>query len=181
MSRVGKKPILIPEDVEVKINGQEITVKGPKGELVREIRPEIKVEQKQGQIFLSPQARTKQTKAFWGLSRSLVFNMLQGVKQGYQKKLQIKGVGYRARVEAKDLVLEVGFSHPVKITSPNDIDFLVEKDIITISGIDKEKVGQMAAKVRAVRPPEPYKGKGIRHVDEKVRRKEGKKAAGVTT
>lgn len=181
MSRIGKKPILIPEDVEVKIDDQKVAVKGPKGELSQEIRSEIKVEQKQGQIFVSPQARTKQTKAFWGLSRTLIFNMLQGVREGYKKSLQMEGVGYRARVEGKELVLEVGFSHPVKIPTPEDIEFSVEKNIIIVSGIDKAKVGQTAAKIRAIRPPEPYKGKGIRYVGEVIRRKEGKKAAGTTT
>ncbi len=176
MSRIGKKPILIPENVEVSIEGQKIIVNGPKGELQKEVRPEIKVEKKEGKIFINPQGETKRTKAFSGLFRTLIFNMVKGVAKGYEKKLQIEGIGYKASLEGEDLVLSIGFSHPVKIKQPQGINFLIEKNIITVSGIDKELVGQIAAKIRKVRPPEPYKGKGIRYVDEKVRRKAGKKA-----
>jgi len=176
MSRIGKKPILIPEGVEVNIEDNKVTVKGPKGELQKEVRPEIKVEEKQGKIFISPQRETKKTEAFWGLFRALIFNMVKGVTEGYEKKLQIEGIGYKANLEGENLVLHVGFSHPVKIKQVQGINFLIEKNIITVSGINKELVGQVAAKIRKVRPPEPYKGKGIRYVDEKVRRKAGKKA-----
>lgn len=177
MSRVGKKPILIPENVEVKIEGQRVIIKGPKGELSREIRPEIKVEVKDNQIFVLPQKETKQTKAFWGLTRTLLANMIKGVTEGYEKKLEIEGLGFKALVEGEDLKLLVGFTHPVEIKAPQDIKFLVEKNVITVSGIDKEKVGLLAAMIRKVKPPEPYKGKGIRYQGETVRRKAGKKAA----
>jgi len=178
MSRVGKKPILIPENVEVKIEGQKVIIKGPKGELSREIRPEIKVEVKGNQIFVLPQKETKKTKAFWGLTRTLLANMIKGVTEGYEKKLEIEGLGFKALVEEEGtLKLLVGFTHPVKVKAPQDIKFLVEKNVITVSGIDKEKVGLIAAMIRKVKPPEPYKGKGIRYQGEIVRRKVGKKAA----
>ncbi len=176
MSRVGKKPILIPENVEVKIESQKAIIKGPKGELSFQIRPEIGVEIRENKIFVAPQIEMKKTKAFWGLSRVLLFNMIKGVTEGYEKKLQIEGIGYRANLEGNNLVLSVGFSHPVKIEAPSGIKFLIEKNIITVSGCDKELVGQLAAQIRKVQPPEPYKGKGIRYVGEVVRKKVGKKA-----
>lgn len=178
MSRIGKKPILIPENVEVKIDGSRVIIKGPKGELQREVRSEIKVEKKDNQILITPAKETKKTKAFWGLTRTLIFNMVKGVTEGYEKKLEIQGIGYRAGLEGEDLVLQVGYSHPIKIKKQEGISFSVEKNIITVSGSDKELVGQMAAKIRKVRPPEPYKGKGIRYVGEEVRRKVGKKVVG---
>ena len=177
MSRIGKKPILIPEKVEININGQKVTVIGPKGELFREIRPEIKVEIKDNQIFAQPQIETKETNAFWGLSRALLANMIKGVIEGYEKKLEIQGIGFKAALEGEDLVLQVGFSHSVKVKAPSGIKFSVEKNIIIISGIDKEKVGLFASKIRKIKPPEPYKGKGIRYQGEIVRRKVGKRAA----
>jgi large subunit ribosomal protein L6 len=180
MSRIGKKPIEISEGVEVKIDDGKVVIKGPKGELSQEIRPEIKVEKKDDKILVSPQIEGKRTKAFWGLTRALLANMLKGVVEGYEKKLEIQGVGYRASLEGKDLVLLVGFSHPVKIEAQEGVEFKVEKNIITIFGIDKGFVTQIAAKIRKVRPPEPYKGKGIRYVGEKVRRKVGKKAVATT-
>ncbi len=177
MSRIGKKPILIPEDVEVKIEKQRVIIKGLKGELSREILREIKIEIKDGQIFVSPQIETKQTKAFWGLTRALLANMIEGVVKGFEKELQVEGLGFKAELEGDNLVLQVGFSHPVVIVNQEGIKFAVKKNIITISGINKELVGQVAAKIRKVRPPEPYKGKGIRYVGEIIRRKSGKKAA----
>ncbi len=183
MSRIGKKPILIPESVEVKIERNMIRIKGPKGELSRETRPEIKVEIKEDKIFVQPFSKKswdKQTKAFWGLTRALLFNMVEGVTMGFEKKLEIQGIGFRATVEGEDLLLNVGYSHQVKIKIPPEIKISVEKNIITISGIDKELVGQIAAKIRKVKPPEPYKGKGIRYVGEQVRRKVGKKVVGTT-
>jgi len=177
MSRIGKKPILIPKDVEVKISDNIVMVKGPKGELQREIRPEIGVEIKEGKILVSPKQETKKTKAFWGLTRALIANMIEGVLKGYEKKLEMEGIGYRAKLEGEDLVLQVGFSHPVEIKQEENIKFSVEKNVITISGIDKELVGQIAARIRSVRPPEPYKGKGIRYLGEQIRRKTGKKVA----
>jgi len=175
MSRIGKKPILIPDGVEVRVEGSRVIVKGPKGELQREVRPEIKVEVEGKEIKVAPQKETKRTGAFWGLTRALIANMTKGVKDGYEKKLQIEGVGFKANLEGENLVLQVGFSHPVKVDKDKDIKFLVEKNIITISGPDKESVGQVAAKIRKIRPPEPYKGKGIRYLGEVVRRKAGKK------
>jgi len=179
MSRVGKKPIIIPENVEVKIEGQRVTIKGPKGELEKTVRPEIKIEKKENKIIFSPQIETKKTKAYWGLFRSLIDNMTKGVTEGFEKKLEIEGLGFKASKEDESLVLQVGFSHPVKIEAPQGISFSIEKNVITVSGIDKEKVGQLAAKIRRVRPPEHYKGKGIKYVGEKIRRKPGKRV--VTT
>lgn len=179
MSRIGKKPIKIPEGVEVKIEGQKITVKGEKGQLEKEIRPEIGIEEKNGQIFLFPKIETKITKALWGTFRQLIFNMIEGVKKGFQKQLEIEGLGYRAEMDGENLILRVGFSHPVKISPPAGIKISVEKNVITVSGADKELVGQVAAKIRAVKPAEPYKGKGIKYLGEKIIRKVGKKATAV--
>jgi len=190
MSRVGKKPIVIPTGVEVKIEGKIVKIKGPKGELQKEIRPEIKVEVKGNQISVSPETETpeqnqfapgqaKKTKAFWGLIRALLFNMIKGVTEGYEKKLEIEGLGFKASLEGTNLLLKVGFANSIKIEAPSGIKFSVEKNIITISGADKELVGQVAAKIRKVRPPEPYKEKGIKYQGEVIRRKVGKKA--VTT
>ena len=178
MSRIGKKTIEIPTGVEVSIENNLVKVKGPKGELERYIRPEIKVEKNENIITVAPDKETKRTSALWGLSRTLIANMVEGVTNGYEKKLEIQGVGYRANLEGEDLVLLVGFSHPVKIEKMDGIKFEVQKNIIIVSGINKELVGQVAAKIRKVRPPEPYKGKGIRYVGEYVRRKSGKKAVG---
>ncbi len=175
MSRIGKKPILIPEGVEVEIKGNTVTVRGFGGEVFREIRPEIKVEKKEGKIFVSPQKETKQTKKFWGLTRTLIFNMIEGVTVGFEKKLEIQGIGFKAIVEGEEILLHVGYSHPVKIKVPQGIKVLVEKNIITVSGINKELVGQFTAILRKTKPPEPYKGKGIRYVGELVRRKAGKR------
>jgi len=176
MSRIGQKPIIIPEGVEVKIEGQKVTVKGSKGELTREILPEIKAEIKEGKIIVSPQKETKKTKAFWGLTRALLSNMVSGVTVGFEKKLEIEGVGFKAAVEGEELVLEMGYSHPVKIKIPQGIKISAEKNIITVSGFNNELVGQTSAIIRKVRPPEPYKGKGIKYVGEKIKRKVGKKA-----
>ena len=179
MSRIGKKHIRIPSGVTITIDdNNQVLVKGPKGELSRYIRPEIKVSQSENEIIVSPAKITKRTNSLWGLSRTLIANMVIGVVDGYSKKLEIQGVGYRANLEVEDLILLVGFSHPVKIDHAKEIKFEVEKNIITVSGIDKELVGSLAAKIRAVRPPEPYKGKGIRYEGEYVRRKSGKKAVG---
>ena len=180
MSRIGKKTIEILKDVEVKIQGQEITVKGPKGELTRNILPEVKVELVDGKIsvqLVAGKENIKKNKAFWGLFRALINNMVQGVVNGFEKKLEIKGVGYKAEVVNQEIVLNAGFSHQVKIKIPEKINVLIEKNIIIVSGIDKEKVGQFASNVRKVRPAEPYKGKGIKYVDEVIIRKAGKKVA----
>jgi large subunit ribosomal protein L6 len=176
MSRIGKKPIEISAGVDVKIEGQKVIIKGPKGELQKSIRPEIKLELKEGKLFLS-----SQHSPFLGLSRALLANMIKGVVEGYEKKLEIEGIGYKAALEGQDLVLNIGFTHPIKIKAPEGkIKFTVEKSLITVSGADKELVGQLAARIRSVRPPEPYKGKGIRYQGEHVRRKLGKKAAATT-
>jgi len=180
MSRIGKKPILIPENVEVKVEKEKVSVKGPKGELTREIRPEIKVEVENKQIKVSPAKETKQTGAFWGLTQALISNMVEGVAKGFEKKLEIQGIGFRAELAGEELILNVGFSHPVKMKIPEGINILIEKNIITVSGINKELVGQVAANIRKVKKPEPYKGKGIRYLGEQVRRKVGKRVVGTT-
>jgi len=179
MSRIGKKPILIPKGVDVKIEGDLVKVKGPKGELSQKIRPEIKIEINKGKIFVSPRIETKKTKALWGLTRTLLSNNIKGVVEGYEKKLQIEGLGYKAGIEGENLILRVGFSHLVKFEPPQEIKLVVDKNIITVSGASKELVGQVAAKIRKIRPPEPYKGKGIRYLGEVVKIKPGKKV--VTT
>jgi len=178
MSRVGKQPITVPENVEVKIEGDLVIVKGPKGELKQQIRPEIKVEIKDGEVTLKPAKFHKGTQALWGTYRSHIANMIEGVIEGFEKKLEIEGVGYKANLEGKDLILNLGYSHPIKIKAPEGIEFKVEKNLITVLGIDKQLVGQVAAEIRSKRKPEPYKGKGIRYKDEVIRRKAGKKAVG---
>lgn len=178
MSRIGKQPITIPEGVEIKIDSDLVIVKGPKGELKNQIRPEIKVEIKNKKINLKPVTFHKGTQALWGTYRSLISNMVNGVTKGFEKILKIEGVGYKANLEEKDLILNLGYSHPIKIEVPKGIEFKVEKNTITILGIDKQLVGQIAAEIRSKRKPEPYKGKGIRYQDEIVRRKAGKKAVG---
>ncbi len=181
MSRVGKKAISIPTGVEVKIENNQVKVKGPKGELEQVIPSEILVSQKDNEITIEVKEETKQSKAFWGLTRALVQNMITGVSEGFVKQLEIVGVGYKAKTEGdKVLDLAMGYSHPVKLDIPEGLTIAIEKNIITVSGISKEQVGQFAAKIRDVRKPEPYKGKGIRYVGEEVRRKEGKKAATAT-
>jgi large subunit ribosomal protein L6 len=179
MSRIGKKPILIPENVQVKIENQEIIVKGPKGEIRRQLPQELKVEVKDKEIKVFPaiqRKKMKKIKSLWGTYRQLIFNMIEGVTKGFEKKLEIVGVGYKASLDKNDLILEVGFSHPVRIECPEGIKFSVEKNIISVSGIDKELVGEVAAKIRRVKPPDPYKGKGIRYLGEVIRQKLGKKA-----
>ena len=180
MSRIGKKPILIPQGVEVKIDGRKVSVRGPKGEISKEFRPEIDIAVKDNNITVGAKGETKLAKSLWGLTRALIFNMVNGVVAGYEKKLEIEGVGFKANIEGDQLVLNIGFSHPVKIKTPDGIKFSVEKNVITISGIDKGSVGQIAAKIRDARPPEPYKGKGIRYAGEQIRRKLGKKAVATT-
>jgi large subunit ribosomal protein L6 len=180
MSRIGKKPIQIPEGVKINVDGKKIIVEGPKGKLEKEIRPEIGIEIKEGEIFLFPKIKSKITKSLWGTFRALISNMIEGVERGYQKKLEIEGLGYRAEIRGEDLILQVGYSHPIKISPPKGIKISVEKNIITVSGIDKEMVGQVAAKIRQVKVAEPYKGKGIKYLGEKIRRKVGKKVAAVS-
>ncbi|MFP4661217.1 MAG: 50S ribosomal protein L6 [Halanaerobiales bacterium] len=175
MSRIGKLPIEIPDKVDVKINGSQVTVKGPKGELSREFDPSINIEIKDGEILVTRNGDTRDERSLHGLTRSLIESMVIGVTDGFEKKLEMVGVGYNARVQGKNLVLEVGYSHPVTIEPEGNIQFEVEKNTnISVKGIDKQLVGAMAAKIRSVREPEPYKGKGIKYVDEHIRRKVGK-------
>ena len=177
MSRIGKKEILIPAGVEVTINGQEISVKGLKGSLKMVSAPEIAVEIKEKEIHFTPKKEDLKSKALWGLTRTLVSNMVDGVTKGFEKKMEINGVGFKAGVEGKKLILSVGLSHTVDIPAPEGIEFKVEKNVITVSGIDKGLVGQVSAQIRRVKKPEPYKGKGIRYVGEIIKKKLGKKAA----
>jgi large subunit ribosomal protein L6 len=176
MSKIGKKPILIPEGVKVEINQNKIKVEGPKGKLEKNIPSEVDVQIREGMILVSPRLKTKKNKTLWGTIRQIIYNMVEGVTKGFEKKLEIEGLGYRASLSGDELSLEVGFSHPVKIKKPEGINFSVEKNIITVSGIDKELVGQIAANIRKVRPPDPYKGKGIRYFGEAIRKKASKKA-----
>ncbi|MBE9169486.1 50S ribosomal protein L6 [Pleurocapsales cyanobacterium LEGE 06147] len=175
MSRIGKRPITIPNKVTVDIQGRHITVKGPKGTLARELPGLIAVEQNGETLQVVPQNNSRMARQRYGLSRTLVANMVEGVDRGFEKRLQIQGVGYRAQAQGKKLTLNVGYSKPVEMDMPDGIQVAVDRNTeITISGIDKEVVGNVAAKIRGVRPPEPYKGKGIRYLNEVVRRKAGK-------
>ena len=175
MSKIGKKPILIPQEVEVRIKENTVFVKGPKGSLEKKFPEGIDFKIENGYVFVFPKIKTKKIKALWGLSRALLNNMIEGVVKGYEKKLEIEGLGYKAEKERENLVLRVGFSHPVIISPPPGISISVEKNIISVSGIDKELVGQVAANIKRVKPAEPYKGKGIKYLGEKIRRKVGKK------
>ncbi|MBI2609704.1 50S ribosomal protein L6 [Candidatus Giovannonibacteria bacterium] len=179
MSRIGKKPIAIPSGVSVAIDGSRVTVKGPKGELSRDFRDEIKMVEENKTLQLSIAKETRLARALWGTYASHLKNMILGVTEGYTKRLELQGIGYKAQLEGKDLLLSLGFSHPVKFPAPLGISFNVEKNFIVVSGIDKEKVGMTAAEIRELKKPEPYKGKGIRYDGEVVRRKAGKKAASV--
>ncbi len=175
MSRVGKQPIPVPKDVEVRIDGSGISVKGPKGELSHQVGGEMRVAQRDGDIVVTRPSDQPRHRAMHGLTRTLIANMVTGVSEGFSKTLEMQGVGYRAQMQGKDLVLAIGFSHPVHISPPENIEFEVDgTSKIIIKGINKQQVGQVAADVRKVRPPEPYKGKGIRYAGEYVRRKAGK-------
>ncbi len=178
MSRIGKKPIKIPDGITVDISKEKIVAKGPKGELFFETPPFIKIEENNGELSVIPENDDRKTKALWGTTRSIVANIIEGVQNGYSKELQVKGVGYRAEMQGENLMLKVGYSHPVEVKKIDGIDFAVAKDIITVSGIKKDLVGRVAAEIRKVRPPEPYKGKGIRYRNEQVVMKEGKKSVG---
>ena len=178
MSRVGKKPIAIPDGVTVTQRGAEVHVKGPKGSLSQRLPERIGVEIAGGSVSFTRPDERKETRALHGLARSLVANMVQGVSQPFMKELEIQGVGYRAEIEGKTLKMLIGFSHPVEMETPEGLTVSVDRNVIVkIEGIDRQKVGQFAADIRAVRPPEPYKGKGIRYVNEHVRRKVGKAGA----
>ncbi|TAN34065.1 50S ribosomal protein L6 [Patescibacteria group bacterium] len=177
MSRIGKKIRTIPAGVTVNVTAGEVSVKGPKGELKQKLHPRISIVVKDGAVSVETGGADKQARALWGTFSALIGNMLKGVTEGFSKQMEISGVGYKAAMKGEDLALEVGFSHPVEIKPEKGIKFRVEKNIITVEGADKQAVGEMAARVRAVRKPEPYKGKGIRYVGEIVRRKAGKTAA----
>lgn len=176
MSRIGRKVVPLPKGVTVTINGSEVKVKGPKGELVRTFRPEVTIKQEADELKVERANDERSVRALHGLSRALLSNMVTGVHTGFSKVLQVEGVGYRAELKGKDLVMALGFSHPVVVNPPDGITFVVDEKArtITISGADKEMVGQVAADVRAWRKPEPYKGKGLRYQGEYVRRKAGK-------
>lgn len=175
MSRIGKKPIAIPEKVEIKINGGLIQVKGPKGSLEGNFHPEVKIEKKDKSILVSiPETRTNTQKSLWGLSRTLLNNMIVGVTEGFVKKLEFNGVGYRAAVQGNMLTLNMGHSHQIDFELPAGITAKVNKNVIEIIGCSKELVGFVSAKVRSFRPPEPYKGKGIKYAEEVILRKAGK-------
>jgi len=178
VSRIGKKPVPIPGGVTVAVDGNTVSVKGPKGELSRTFRPEMRIRVDDGQVVVERSADTKTQRALHGLTRALIANMVEGVAAGYRKTLEIVGVGYRAEKKGKVLVLNVGFSHPVEYPEPAGLTISTPTPTtVVVEGVDKEKVGQVAAEIRAVRPPEPYKGKGIRYQDEQVRRKAGKAGA----
>ncbi|MBD3689190.1 50S ribosomal protein L6 [Nanchangia anserum] len=175
MSRIGKAPVAVPSSVEVKIDGQTVSVKGPKGQLERTFPQGITVSHADGQITVTRENDDRRNRALHGLVRSLVNNMVIGVTEGYQKKMEIVGTGYRVIAKGKDLELHLGYSHTIDFPAPEGIEFTVESALkFTVAGISKEKVGETAARIRRLRPPEPYKGKGVRYADEQVRRKAGK-------
>lgn len=177
MSRIGLKPIEIPQGVEIKLENNNIVIKGPKGELQQEVAPTININIDGNVITLERANEEKETRSLHGTTRSLISNMIEGVTNGFQKELEIIGVGYRAQKQGNKLVINAGYSHPVEFEQEEGIEFEVPKNTeIVVKGISKQQVGSVAAKIRAVRPPEPYKGKGIRYKDEYVRRKEGKTA-----
>jgi large subunit ribosomal protein L6 len=176
MSRIGKKAVSIPSGVTLTLDGQTVSVKGPKGSLSWTVAEEIEMKIEGGELSFTPRDDSKRAKSMWGLSRTLVGNMVHGVTVGYQQTLELVGVGYRAALKGPNLAMQLGFSHEVDVPPPAGVTFAVPKQTeITISGIDKQAVGEIAAVIRRIRPPEPYKGKGVRYSGEKVRRKEGKK------
>ncbi len=177
MSRTGKLPIKIPAGTEISVASGEITVKGKGGTLKRAMHPAVKIEIANGEALVSPAQPTRLARALWGTYAAHVRNMVSGVNTPFQKKLEVQGIGYRAEMAGKQIKLQVGFSHPVLMDIPEGVPALNEKNIITISGADKDRVGQFAATIREVKKPEPYKGKGIRYEGEVVRQKQGKKAA----
>ena len=176
MSKIGKQPILVPAEVTVEIKDSLVAISGPKGAVEKEFPSMVVVEFKEGQIKIGVKSKNKQALALWGTVRATLANMVAGVVRGWKKQLELVGAGFRAEVVGTTLSLLVGYSHPVKIEAPPEISFAVEKNIITVEGIDKELVGQVAANIRKIKPPEPYKGKGIKYVGEIVRRKPGKAA-----
>lgn len=179
MSRIGKQPVAVPAGVEVKIDGSTVTVKGPKGTLTKTVHSNMNLSFENGEIVVARPDDSNLNKSLHGLTRTLIANMVEGVEKGYKKELEINGVGYRAAKQGKDLVLNIGFSHNVVFTETDDIQIEVPApNKVIVSGPDKQKVGQFAAEIREKRPPEPYKGKGIKYADEHIRRKEGKAGKG---
>ena len=176
MSRIGKKPVTVPDGVEITLNGQNVAAKGPKGELSVTLSDKVSVEKDHTGIIVSPVDKSMKSRSFWGLSRSLVENIVVGVSSGFDRKLELQGVGYRAQVQGQTLKLALGFSHDIDFPVPEGIKVECPSQTeIVISGTDKQKVGQVASEIRAYRPPEPYKGKGVHYEGEYVFRKEGKK------
>jgi large subunit ribosomal protein L6 len=176
MSRIGKKPVSVPQGVTASVDGQTVTAKGPKGELKFVVNDEVLVKLEDGEIAVQPRDTSKAARSKWGMSRTQIVNILTGVKDGFEKKLEITGVGYRAAMQGKNLQLALGFSHDVVYQTPEGITIAVPKPTeISVTGIDKQQVGQVAAEIREYRGPEPYKGKGVRYAGEKILRKEGKK------
>jgi large subunit ribosomal protein L6 len=176
MSKIGKKPVVLPAGVDFKLSDQnEATAKGPKGELKQKFHPTVVIAQTDGILSVNIKNENDRfQRALWGLSRALLQNLITGVSQGYERKLEINGVGYRAAVQGRSLNLNVGFSHPVEFNLPIGVEAKVEKNLVTLSSIDKQLLGETCAKIRRIRPPEPYKGKGIKYLEETIRRKAGK-------
>ncbi len=177
MSRIGKLPVEVPNGTNIEIEDQSFVAKGPKGELAVQIMDGFNVVQKENRIEITPKDDSKELAQFWGLQRTLIGNTIKGVSEGFSKTLEVNGVGFRVSLQGNKLVLNLGFSHPVEYITPEGIDLKVEQTTITVSGVDKQKVGSVAAAIREFKKPEPYKGKGIRYQDEVVRRKAGKTAA----
>ena len=176
MSRIGKHPVPVPAGVTVAVDGQTVTAKGKLGELRSTLPREIAVSLADGRVTVQPHVKDRRGRAMWGLSRTMVSNLVKGVSEGFTEKLEIAGVGYRAAVEGQILTLQLGYSHDIKVAIPKDIKVACETPTaVTISGADKQRVGQLAAEIRGFRPPEPYKGKGVKYVSERILRKEGKK------
>ena len=180
MSRIGKMPVTVPSGVQVDVNGLALSVKGPKGQLALTLAPEVDLVREDGTITVNPRDESGRTRALWGLTRTLLNNMVTGVSNGFEKTLELEGVGYRATMQGNNLVLALGFSHPVEIAPEAGISFRVEPPApgrvarIIVAGADKQRVGEVAARIRLIRPPEPYKGKGLRYMGEYIRRKAGK-------
>jgi len=180
MSRIGKMPVEIPAKVQVTIKGNEVAVKGPKGQLTQVLPPDMSVSQEDGKLHVARPSDSRRHRELHGLTRALINNMVNGVSKGYRKQLVVEGVGYRAEMQGKNLVMYLGYSHPIEVQPPENITFSIEERgrFVFIDGIDRQVVGQVAANIRKLRPPEPYKGKGVRYVDETIRRKAGKAGKG---
>ena len=176
MSRVGQNPVVIPQGVTIELQGNHLLVNGPRGKLAMDLLSEVKVEVTEGKLTVFRKREDKFSKSAHGLTRALINNMVLGVTEGWKKQLELVGTGYRSEVQGNKLVLTVGYSHPVEIIAPDGITFKVEKSVINVDGIDKQVVGQVSANIRSSRPPEPYKGKGVKYVGEYIRRKAGKAA-----